>query len=304
MHGMTSEFAATRDQINRRLGELVPSESTPPERLHQSVRYTLLAHGKRIRPLVTMMTNAHLGGNQVLAIDPACAIEMVHCASLIIDDMPAMDDAKLRRGRPANHVVFGEDTATLAAFALLNRAYEVVAESPGLSDTDRVELVKTMAASIGTSGIIGGQESDLHFESADERNALVRMHEQKTGALFVASAFIGARLAQVSEQELELIGQYASKIGLAFQMLDDLLDFTSTEARTGKDVDQDLDKTTFVSILGVEETRLQASQAIEFSIQALDRLGTVAGPLKELAHCLLEACQTSASAATPVKLAL
>ena len=148
MSGIASQFAATRDQIDKRLGELVPSETTPPERLHRSIRYTLLADGKRIRPLVTMMTAAHLGGDRSLALDPACAVEMVHCASLIIDDMPCMDNAKLRRGLATNHVVFGEDTATLAAFALLNRAYEVVAESSGLSDAERLELVKTMAAEL------------------------------------------------------------------------------------------------------------------------------------------------------------
>ncbi len=230
MSRIESDLLRIRSRVDQRLGELIAPETAPPQRLHSAIRHSVLAPGKRVRPAVALMATTHLGGDEDIALDPACAIEMVHTASLILDDLPSMDDATMRRGRPANHTVFGEDTATLAAFALLNRAYEVVAGTENASESQRVEMVKVLAASIGCDGLIAGQESDLHTGTDQQCTHLLRMHEQKTGALFIAAAVIGARLAGLGGDELESVRSFARNFGLAFQVRDDLLDATGTQA--------------------------------------------------------------------------
>jgi geranylgeranyl pyrophosphate synthase len=178
--------------------------------------------------------------------------------------------------------------AMLAAFSLLNRAYDVVARAEGLSDRQRVAIVKLLAESIGGEGIIAGQESDLRLKADMQYQHLVQMHERKTGALFVGAALIGACVANLSSVESEPVAKFARNFGLAFQVLDDLLDATASAATAGKDVSQDTDKVTFVSLMGVHETRAFAGHLIESAVYALRPLGARVGPLVELAYGLLD----------------
>jgi geranylgeranyl diphosphate synthase type II len=275
-----------RRMVNDRLAVLVPEESTEPRELHRAMRYSLLAGGKRIRPVLTMLVAESLGGDEDAALNAACAIEMVHAASLILDDLPCMDDATLRRGRPANHLAFGEDTAILAATALLNRAFGVVAECESLAPEVRLRLISSLSNAVGSNGIIAGQYCDLHPEWRHEEDLpkLLSMYGQKTGALFVASVEVGARVAGVDESWVQAVRQFAIHLGLAFQIFDDLLDHLSTVQESGKDVRQDDDKTTFVTCMGSEPARAEATNRVDSATQALEPLGEAARPLVDLAH--------------------
>ncbi len=276
-----------RRRIDARLAELVPAESSHPQRLHRSIRHSLLAPGKRIRPIFSIMVATQLGADEALALDPACAVEMVHTASLILDDLPMMDDASLRRGRPANHRLFGEDTATLAAVALLNRSYGVISDAAGLGSALKVELMSLLCASVGTEGIIAGQECDLHGDrTLRDTQKLVRMHGQKTGALFVAAAEAGARIAGARGDWLESVRAFAGNLGLAFQIRDDVLDVRSTETAAGKDVSKDRHKATFVSVMGADRATELANRYLELAAQALEPMGPAGKPFLDFAHWL------------------
>jgi geranylgeranyl diphosphate synthase type II len=286
---LQQEVLRLRERVNERLGELVPPGDAPPEQLHRAIRYSLVAPGKRIRPLMTLLTATRLGAEAESALDPACAIEMVHTASLIVDDMPFMDDAEMRRGRRANHRVFGEDVATLAAFDLLSRAFGVLAAAPGLDDTRRSELVRLLSETLTSEGVIVGQLHDLRSEeSAPDPVALKRMYEQKTGTLFVASSEAGARIAGVPAEWIPPIRDFAMNMGILFQIVDDLLDRFGTLESTGKDVGQDDGKTTLVSVLGPEEARAEACHRLEAAERSLDPLGPAGRPLDEMVRSLLE----------------
>lgn len=282
--GLDTEIGLVRASVEQRLAQLVPDAELAPRRLNAAVRYSLLAPGKRIRPVVTVLTARHLGGDADLALDPACAIEMVHTASLILDDMPAMDDATLRRGLRANHLVHGEDIALLAAMALLNGAYGVIGSAPGLSAELRVDLVNLLSSAVGHDGIIGGQESDLHTDwHRQDEHGLREMHLQKTGALFIAAAEAGARLAGLTDRGVDAVRRFARHLGLAFQTLDDLLDASVGEREAGKDVGQDTGKPTFVAYMGKDRARAMADQLLADAAAELAPLGAAAEPLAELA---------------------
>lgn len=276
-----------RERVNRRLTELIPSERTEPQQLHKAIRYSLIGSGKRIRPVVTVVVATELGANEDLAIDPACAIEMVHTASLILDDLPLMDDATLRRGQPANHVVFGEDKALLAAMALLNGAYATIAGAPGLSPDLRLQLISLLCNAIGSDGLIGGQMLDLEDWPGRDAESLQQTNMLKTAALFVVGAETGARIADVSEEHVLAIRGYARDLGLAFQMFDDLLDVSKTEAEVGKNVSQDEDKVTLVSLLGSDQARAWANGHLDSAVENLAPLGGRGETLNELAHLFL-----------------
>ena len=285
---LQQEVVRLRERVNERLGELVPPEDAPPEPLHKAIRYSLVAPGKRIRPLMTLLTATRLGGDVEVGLDPACAVEMVHTASLIVDDMPFMDDAEMRRGRPANHRVFGEDVAALAAFDLVSRAFGTLAVARGLDDTQRTALVRLLSESLAGEGVIAGQLHDLRSEDrSPDPEALKRMYEQKTGTLFVAASEAGARVARVPPEWIPPIRDFAMNMGLLFQIVDDLLDRFGTLESIGKDVGQDTGKTTLVSVLGPEEARAEACHRLEAAERALDPLGPAGRPLDEMARSLL-----------------
>jgi geranylgeranyl diphosphate synthase type II len=255
-------FSKLRLKVEQRLSELVPAGSAT-DSLKEALRHSLLAPAKRARAILTLVTARELGGTEDSALDFACSIEMVHAASLILDDLPSMDDAELRRGLPANHRIFGEATAILAAIALLNRAYGVIANSDGLSSEKRVEAVKVLDWSVGTEGLVRGQQDDLgkgreHMSSAE----LEKMYARKTGALFAAAAECGA-IAAGQPSLRERMRQFGLDLGVGFQVLDDVLDARGTSDRAGKDVDQDSGRTTFASLLGVKGAATLGRSKIE-----------------------------------------
>jgi geranylgeranyl diphosphate synthase type II len=285
---LQEEVAQLRERVKERLGQLVPPEDVPPEPLHKSIRYSLVAPGKRIRPLMTILTATRLGASVEAALDPGCAIEMVHTASLIVDDMPFMDDAQMRRGREANHRVFGQDVATLASIDLLSRAFGVLSRAPLLSDAQRAELVWLLASTLTGEGVIAGQLHDLRSEHVPpDPERLKKMYEQKTGTLFVACSEAGARIAGVPTEWIPHIRAFAMNMGLLFQIVDDLLDRFGTLEGIGKDVGQDDGKTTLVSVLGPENAKAEACHRLEAAERALDPLGEAGRPLDEMARSLM-----------------
>jgi geranylgeranyl diphosphate synthase type II len=250
------------------------------------MRYAALAPGKRVRPMLALAAAEMLGGDSPEALDLACAVELVHACSLVLDDLPAMDDARLRRGRPTLHREFGEDVALLAAFALLNRGYALVAEASQrlqLSRYSPEDLLHHLAQAIGTGGLIGGQALDLASGATPLSLAdLEYIHSHKTGALFVAAAELGAMAADARRRDLEAVGAFAKNLGLAFQIEDDLLDVLATSSETGKDAGQDGDKATFVKLLGVAGARALADELLEFALVSVAPFGRRAEVLRAL----------------------
>jgi geranylgeranyl diphosphate synthase type II len=275
-----------RRRINERLAELIPDETTDPRPLHESMRYSLLSGGKRIRPVLTIQVATDLGAIEKAALDVACAVEMVHAASLILDDLPCMDDASLRRGQPANHLVFGEDTSILAATSLLNRAFGVIAECDLLAAQTRLDLTRLLSDSVGSNGIIAGQFCDLRIRHGhgDDVAGLTEMYGQKTGALFVAALEAGALVAGVDDDWVQAVREYGVNLGLAFQLLDDLLDTFGSREDIGKDIGQDDGKSTLASRLGAHGTRQEVHRYVESAASALEPLGRSGNQLANLAR--------------------
>jgi len=253
------------------------------------MRWAVLGPGKRLRPVLTLEVAAMLGGRREgTALDFGCAVELVHAASLVLDDLPSMDDAELRRGRPTTHREFGESTAILAAFGLLDLAYRTVAEAADLRPVRRyspADLVHRLSAAVGSAGLVGGQALDLAATAeTTELAALESIHARKTGALFVAAAELGAMAADARRRDLDAVARYAKNLGLAFQIEDDLLDALATPEETGKDARQDVGKATFVGLLGVEGARALAEELIRFAVDSLAPFGRRADSLRTLAE--------------------
>jgi geranylgeranyl diphosphate synthase, type II len=284
---LAGRLASLGAQVDERLPALLPPPGERPEAVHRAMHYALTGPGKRVRPVLTLAVAEIFGQRSGVVLDLACAVEMVHACSLILDDLPAMDDARLRRGRATVHLAFGEDVALLAALALLNRAYALVAEGAHRLSLRRYgseDMVHHLAAAIGSGGLIGGQALDL--ESVPEDLDLARLeyiHSHKTGALFMAAGELGAMAADARRRDLEVVARYAKNLGLAFQISDDLLDVLATPEETGKDTGQDAGKVTFVKLLGVEGARTLAAELLGFAVDSLGPLGRKADPLRELA---------------------
>jgi len=278
MIGIPTFFAEYQAAIDSELRRLVPDGMDP---VAQSMSYTLHAPSKRVRPVLTLLACEICGGARAAALPAAAAIEIVHAASLILDDLPSMDDAPLRRGRPANHREFGEATAILAAFALLNRAYGAIVEAcePDLAS----KLTAKLSDAVGLQGLVGGQSADLLAGgSSIDFQKLERIHRCKTGALFVAAAAAGAFAARGSADAVGSLSAFAKNLGLAFQIVDDLLDVEGDPAQTGKALRADARKTTFVSFSGVTGARQLARELCETADRALAPFGARADRLREL----------------------
>ena len=271
-------FADYQERVDAELRRLMPAGT---ERVGEAMAYTLLAPSKRVRPVLTLLTAELCGGETGHALVAACAVEMVHASSLILDDLPSMDDAPRRRGQPANHVEFGEAIAILAAFGLLNQAYLTIARSypPELA----AALSRLVGEAVGCDGLVAGQAADLLATDRDINfDLLERIHRGKTGALFNASAVAGAMTAQAGAEAIASLSAFARNLGLAFQIIDDLLDVEGDPAETGKAVRQDARKTTFVSFSGVAGAHQLASELCQTADRALTPFGRDADRLRQL----------------------
>jgi geranylgeranyl diphosphate synthase type II len=276
--------------INKALDRLIPSEKVEPPTIHKAMRYSLFAGGKRIRPVLTLAACEAVDGKTAAAMPLACAVECIHTYSLIHDDLPCMDNDDFRRGKPTNHKVFGEGIAVLAGDALLTHAFTLVAQSKPPARYHVRQLVDELAHAAGSLRLIAGQVQDLENEkrraSLDE---VITTHKNKTGALIIAAIRLGAMAGNASASELKRLTKYGQNLGLAFQVIDDVLDATSTKEIMGKSVraDQKNNKSTFVTTLGLDKSRAFASDLIADAHKQLAPFGKRATPLRAIADFFL-----------------
>ncbi|MBD2499613.1 geranylgeranyl diphosphate synthase CrtE [Anabaena azotica] len=277
----------------QKLCEAALDEAIPiiyPEKIYESMRYSLLAGGKRLRPILCLATCEMMGGTIEMAMPTACAVEMSHTMSLIHDDLPAMDNDDYRRGMLTNHKVYGEDIAILAGDGLLAYAFEFVAiRTPENVPRDKVlQVIARLGRALGAAGLVGGQVVDLESEGKSDISleTLNFIHNHKTAALLEACVVCGGILASASAEDIQRLTSYSQNIGLAFQIVDDILDITSTQEQLGKTAGKDLiaKKVTYPSLWGLEQSRLKAQELIEAACAELEPFGERAQPLKAIAH--------------------
>ncbi len=265
-----------------------------PETIYEAMRYSLMAGGKRLRPILCLATCELIGGTEVMAMPTACALEMIHTMSLIHDDLPAMDDDDYRRGKLTNHKVFGEDVAILAGDALLTYAFEhMVRATKGVPAERLLEVIAAVGKAAGADGLVGGQVVDLASEGNPDvtLETLNFIHSYKTGALLTVSVTSGAMLAGADATQVSVLEKYAERIGLAFQIVDDVLDITATSEELGKSAGKDLkaQKATYPSFWGIEESRRQARQLIEAAkSEVFNCFGQEAQPLLAVADFIVD----------------
>ena len=282
-----------RSLVEAELDELVPAETVEPSSVHAAIRWSLFAPAKRLRPALVFAAGETFGASAESLVRTACAFELIHTYSLVHDDLPAMDDDELRRGRPTCHVRFGEATAILAGDALQSLAFQAVAEDEALDASLRVRLVAELARAAGTpEGMIAGQAHDLAAEARADVGGeeLELIHRRKTGALIAASARAGATIAGASPIELEAVGRYAHDLGLLFQITDDLLDVTASAADLGKTPGKDARarKATYPALYGLEAARARAQSVYESACAALDPIERTTPMLRAFARLVLE----------------
>ncbi len=263
-----------------------------PEKIYEAMRYSLLAGGKRLRPILCLATCDMTGGTKEMAMPTACALEMIHTMSLIHDDLPAMDNDDFRRGKPTNHKVYGDDIAILAGDGLLAYAFEYVAtQTKNVAPENVIKIVACLGRTVGAAGLVGGQVLDLESEgkSGISAETLSFIHTHKTGALLEASVVSGAILANAPQEDINRLSVYAQNIGLAFQIIDDILDITATDEQLGKTAGKDLEaqKATYPSLWGLEKSRLKAQELIDSAIAQLSIYGAKAEPLRAVARYIV-----------------
>lgn len=278
-----------RTLVERALGNYIPAQNGPSTLLQEAMRYSLLAGGKRIRPILHLASVEACGGKPEICLGFACALEMIHTYSLIHDDLPAMDNDQLRRGKPTNHVVFGEAMALLAGDGLLTEAFRVIAQEAlegGMEPLRVLRAILELAAAVGPQGMVGGQAADILNEGkVVDPDTLAFIHTRKTGALIRASVLTGGILAGASGELLENLAKYGEALGLAFQIRDDLLNEEGDPARLGKAVktDQARGKATYPGLFGVEQSRDRLKSLVDQAVEALGVFGPGAEPLRAIA---------------------
>lgn len=292
MSGTFEEFqAACKQRVDRSMQRCLDTTDFPCPGLEEAIRYVLLGGGKRIRPLLVYAGCRALGGDFEDADDAACAVEFIHVYSLIHDDLPALDDDDLRRGRPSLHKAFDEATAILAGDALQTMAFEILCR-PHAGKGDRLRMAHELAMAAGPAGMVGGQVRDLAADGQEvSLEELETTHRLKTGALIRASVLLGALSAgNAAAGKLEALAKYASRIGLAFQIQDDILDEVSDTGTLGKPQGSDRDggKATYVTLLGLEPARERAAELAASAGRALNEFGADADPLRHLAAYIVE----------------
>jgi geranylgeranyl pyrophosphate synthase len=284
-------FARCRALVDNELDRRLPAEDLPPVKVHQAVRWSVFAGGKRFRPTLLLASGEAFGADTSVLLSTACALEMVHTYSLIHDDLPSMDDDDLRRGRPTCHVRFDEATAILAGDALQTLAFKTISEDELLAPEIRVKLISVLANAAGTpEGMVAGQAEDLEAETRVVTAAeLEQIHRLKTGALIGAAARAGAIIAGASESELLSLARYAAQLGLLFQITDDLLDVTATAEALGKTPGKDArsQKATYPGVHGLEAAHKRAMKVHEEACVALAELDRPTETLRSIADFIL-----------------
>ena len=290
---LQDQLAPYVELINDALDRLTQFGDDCPTTLSESIRYSLLGSGKRIRPLLSLLACRACGGNIGQAIPVGCALEMIHCYSLIHDDLPAMDDDDFRRGRPSCHKQFDEATAILAGDALQSLAYQTIANNVTDSKT-ATACIAALGKAAGPENLVGGQIDDLAAQSLNNGHwsveKLEKIHLRKTGALLTASLHLGALVADASPQQIDALTQYGQKLGLAFQIADDLLDLRGDPEKIGKSTGKDIrqQKLTYPGLLGENESQQKAHQLIDGAIECLNVFGAEADLLKSIARFVIE----------------
>jgi geranylgeranyl diphosphate synthase type II len=288
-----SEHLARQQQlIDRELDRLVPTETVPPEMLHRAMRYSLFAGGKRVRPVLCLEASHAICDAPRGIETAACSLEFIHTYSLIHDDLPALDNDDYRRGKLTSHKVFGEAMAILTGDALLTLAFETLAKMDGVADDRKTRVIAELATAAGTvGGMIGGQVADLEGEGKPpDAQLLESIHRAKTGALLRASVRMGAIYAGADARQLDAVSRFGEHIGLAFQIVDDVLDVEESSEALGKTAGKDAQqhKITFPAVYGLEESHRMAERERECAHQALAMFGERALRLRELADLIVQ----------------
>lgn len=290
MADLETFFAEVRLDVDRTLDLLIPKPDIEPAILHQAVRWSVFAGGKRIRPALVYAVGSVFGAELPLLSCTAAAIEMIHTYSLIHDDLPAMDDDDLRRGQPTCHKKFGEATAILAGDVLQTLAFKAIADDEGLSPELRLRLISLIADASGSpSGMVAGQQLDLAAEGKQLTvGELENIHNQKTGALIAAAACSGAMIGGATVDEISSVRRFATDLGLLFQVIDDLLDVTQKTETLGKTAGKDevSEKATYPGLYGIDGTRELAAKLLVDASLALDLLDRDTGLLREISHAI------------------
>jgi geranylgeranyl diphosphate synthase type II len=282
-----------KELIDKRLDKLLPADTEYPAIIHQAMRYSIFAGGKRIRPILTLAACQAVKKEKALVLDSGCAMELIHTYSLIHDDLPAMDDDDFRRGKPTSHKKFGEAIAILAGDALLTVGFQILSHALLKShiNSKGLEIIYEVAQAIGSKGLIGGQVMDLMSEGKQiDLDTISYIHRSKTASLIAICVKIGGVLANAQEDELERLNKYGEKIGLAFQIVDDILDIEGSTDKLGKTAgkDQKSLKATFPGVIGLAESKQKASGLIRNAINYVEPLGDSALPLIEIARFILK----------------
>ncbi|GAA5496695.1 farnesyl diphosphate synthase [Rubritalea halochordaticola] len=291
MSDLKDWLKAAQKRVDSELKRQLPRESARPQTIHKAMRYSVFAGGKRLRPILCLAAAEACGGDSENALLPACAVEVLHTYSLVHDDLPCMDDDDLRRGRPTSHKVFGEGIAVLTGDALLTEAFIMLANTPATKRYNVGDYVKELAETGGSKKLIGGQVLDLEGEGQQlNKQQLIRIHEAKTAALLTSSIRLGAMTANATPAKLEALTTFGYNLGLAFQVIDDILDVTQTTEVLGKTAgkDESVDKSTYPAILGLEKSRKEAARLTKKALGALDPFGKKAARLEQIGRYLLD----------------
>jgi geranylgeranyl diphosphate synthase type II len=291
MSDLKSWLQSQQATVDAALDQILPSEDTRPATIHQAMRYSMFAGGKRLRPILCLAAAEACSGKEKSALFPACAVEVMHTYSLVHDDLPSMDDDDLRRGRPTSHVVYGEGIAVLTGDALLTEAFTIIAQTPATERYNARDYVLELSETGGSKKLIGGQVLDLEGEGKElNQEQLVHIHEAKTAALLCSSLRLGGMSANCSAEHLQALTDFGYNLGLAFQVIDDILDVTQTTEQLGKTAgkDESVDKSTYPAILGLEESKVEATRLTTLALDALKPLGEKAARLEQIARHMLE----------------
>lgn len=289
---LNAYLLSKKDPIESALEASVKSNTPETAKICESMAYSLMAGGKRVRPVMCIAACEMFGGTEETAMPCAVALEMIHTMSLIHDDLPAMDNDDLRRGKPTNHVLYGDDVAILAGDAMLSTSFEHVAKfTKGVPAERIVEVIVRLGKSVGAEGLAGGQVMDLECEAKEgvTLDELRWIHTHKTAALLVAATTCGAILGGATPEEVQACEDFSTKIGLAFQVADDILDCTASTEELGKTAgkDEDVDKTTYVKLMGLDGAKAEAKRLAEEAKAALDPFGDRAAPLLAIADYIV-----------------